>query len=89
MKQKFYSIFSKKKLFLNKLHICAFFQKYIIIHRAPEKIIEVEIPRLNLQIVQEWSTPPYKKMTEILDENKERNNCFYFFLKKGIYMLYL
>ena len=56
---------------------------YIIIHRAPEKIIEVEIPRLNLQIVQEWSTPPYKKMTEILDENKERNNCFYFFLKKG------
>ena len=40
--------------------------------RMPEKIVNVELPRLNIQIVQEWSSPPHKKMTTITDENDER-----------------
>ena len=40
--------------------------------RVPEKVVEVELPRMNLQMVQEWSTPAHKKMTKITDEADER-----------------
>ena len=62
-------------MFTNKCPIRIIFTKKPPIlpnFRMPEKIVNVELPRLNIQIVQEWSSPPHKKMTTITDENDER-----------------
>ena len=49
--------------------------------RVPEKVVEVELPRLNIQIAQEWSTPNHQKLTEVKDDNDEGKVHF---LKKGL-----
>ena len=36
-----------------------------------QKIVDVKLPRLLLQIMHEWSSPAEKKVVEILDENDE------------------
>ena len=36
--------------------------------RVPKKVVEVTMPRLNMQIMHEWTTPAKKKIVEITDQ---------------------
>ena len=42
--------------------------------RLPKKIVEVYLPRLNIQIMHEWTTPADKQIVEITDDEEKRKN---------------
>ena len=41
-------------------------------HRLSKKIVEVDLPRLNVQIMHEWTTPSDKKIVEISNDDNKR-----------------
>jgi hypothetical protein len=42
--------------------------------RLPKKIVDVYLPRLNIQIMHEWTTPADKQIVEITDDEEKRKN---------------
>ena len=49
-------------------------------HRLSKKIVEVDLPRLNVQIMHEWTTPADKQIVEIIDDDEKRMRLEFFLI---------
>ena len=49
-------------------------------HRLSKKIVEVDLPRLNVQIMHEWTTPADKQIVEIIDDEEKRMRLEFFLI---------
>ena len=55
--------------FFSKKKQKQYWGKYLF--RMSQKIVDIKLPRLLLQIMHEWSSPAEKKVEQIKDENDE------------------